>query len=282
MRRALCALAVTAALLATAQQVAAQTVPQPQPVPIPTGGIPVPGAGLGSSGLLLSVWDTTTPVSLVLYTGLTYNDVLPSTNMTSDAGLVLDFGTVQGFTQTFGSNNQNLRYTVFAADGLGGNDSTGFVTTSALGSDLGLIRNTVVGAVVGSSTAGNFYGQLNNSCNSTNPCVSQPGLPTPFAGAATWGDTYNSNFAVGAGGDVGTALGFYWIDRTASTSPTSNANVVRYGNSANLGQWLLTNTGQFSYSLVAANVVPLPAAAWLLLSGLAGIGAVSRRTRAAA
>jgi hypothetical protein len=169
---------------------------------------------------------------------------------------------------------------VFAADAQGVIDSTGFVTTAALGSDLGQVRNTAVGATVGTATAGNFYGQLNGSCNLSNPCISQPGLPTPFAGAPQWGDNYNANFAPGAGGAANTALGFYWIDRTSNTSPTSNANVVRYGNSLNLGQWLLTNAGEFSYTLAAAtSVVPLPAAAWLLLSGLAGFGVISRRGR---
>jgi hypothetical protein len=38
-----------------------------------------------------------------------------------------------------------------------------------------------------------------------------------------------------------------------------------------------TNNDAFSYDGGAVNVVPLPAAGWMLLAGIGAIGAVSRR-----
>jgi hypothetical protein len=216
---------------------------------------------------------------LVLYLGLDYDDVAPNftNNMMSDAGLVLDFGTVANFTQTFGSNNPNLVYHVFATDGLGSLSGNGSVTTAALGSVFTALNGTQ-STLQGTAVAGNFYGQLGNTCGATNPCIAGTGLPQPYAGATTWGARYNNTLLVDASASVGTPLGFYWIDATSNTASAA-ANVIQYRNSTgNLGTWLLTQAGNLSYSIQAASpVVPLPAALWLLVSGLAGFGVVSRR-----
>jgi hypothetical protein len=49
-----------------------------------------------------------------------------------------------------------------------------------------------------------------------------------------------------------------------------------YNNSTGAGLWTLSGDGVLSYSL-AGTQVPLPAAVWLMLSGLTGLGVMGRR-----
>jgi hypothetical protein len=115
------------------------------------------------------------------------------------------------------------------------------------------------------------YSQWNTTCGTSATTCTGTGF----------GSTYFGNFAddmggflAGASGNIGSALGFYSLRRS---SPGAGDPLVaaQYANANGLAQWLLTADGQLSFTAPAP--VPLPAAVWLLLSGLAGMGVVTRR-----
>jgi hypothetical protein len=56
----------------------------------------------------------------------------------------------------------------------------------------------------------------------------------------------------------------------------------KYAFTDSVGSWVTaTSTGDvWGFRIADTSAVPLPAAAWLLLSGLSGIGAMARRRRA--
>lgn len=91
-----------------------------------------------------------------------------------------------------------------------------------------------------------------------------------------------NNAAISAGA-VGSALSFYSILGNASFSATVDGIAKRSTQTtAYDGFWFLTSGGQLTYNIVsAAAPVPLPAAVWLLGSGLLGLIGVGRRRSAA-
>jgi len=102
-------------------------------------------------------------------------------------------------------------------------------------------------------------------------------------------DPFNANGAAGNSGDygatgttfasqLGTAADFYNITKNGRTA----VNTTEYANATGAGFWFVSNTGDVTWNVPIASPVPLPAAVWLLISGLAGLGAIQRRRMSAA
>ncbi len=274
----------TSAAMAAVPSVPSQPVSGPTPMP----DAPLtPGGVNGNGGLIVSVWDATLGVSLTSYLGLNFNDMLPgATNATPNAGLVLDFGALTGFSSVFGdSDAANIKYTVTAADYLQDSGQTlgkQLITTLASGPG-NTLNSSVVGAV---SAARSFIaGALNGvgGCAGQNPCTAATSADGSYAGMAAWADRYNGQLPVSAAASVGTGMGFYLLS-VSSTNNFAKATAQQYGNDAGFATWLLDAAGRLTYSLDAVSTnpdpVPLPAGLWLLLSGLTGVGIVGRRRKA--
>ena len=248
-----------------------------------------------STGLYLSVWDSNGNNSEVVNLSYTYANVTlasgnlnpnsatspfaPATNPSTGTGnvLQLNFGVIPGFSSLFTSSN------------LG---TTDYMVTAGLSGSAG----TEAAAVTSTSTPVTAYNGLSGlianvqseiaNWNSDTTAVNQ-GFVTDTTGTSPesvqgGGALHSGQLISGQqfGGSVGSSLGFYNLTTTTlhkeTNSPYANAN----GN----GFWFLSTSGDLTYNIASAGTapVPLPAAVWLLGSGLLGMAGIGRRRRNAA
>ena len=286
MRRAATIMALTAGLIGISQSaLALETIPSAGPVPSPAA------QNAGDGGLIAYAWDPTTSVSLVVWLGRTINnsqlaDLAPAAGLTLDYGVLPQFGTVFQLSQS-----SNIHWGVVAADNqlnsgsttLGRNVAvTGFADGSMTQTSAGVptIATAVQNMIEGFMNTSTQCSPLNG-----NPCVSGDfdgaGGPLPLVnGTAFVGSVWGSAPLLlgNASQTVGNALGFY---NFGSNGPVGSAIKTIYQNASGLGQWLLNSDGHLTYTIAGPGSVPLPAAVWLLMSGLAGIATIGRRRKVA-
>ncbi len=272
------AVAATAVLAMSAAGAVAQTVPtQPAPGPVPTGLID------GNGGLVVVIWDSVRNVSLTQYLGLTLSQIIPgpTTNM-EQAGFQLDFGVLGNYSSLFGASSaSNVQYLVVATDPTGGTFAgRNIATTSILG---GIYTPTSNQRVRDAAAAVRNFLSFENGCNAQTPCIATSNLEGNWAGGTNMGTNLGSQLSQSSAGTAGNALGFYLLTTVTNLAvgPASIAVVDVYQSASGaFAQWLLGTDGRLVYS-VPGTVVPLPAALWLLLSGLVGVGTIGRRRLAA-
>lgn len=241
-----------------------------------TSAMAVETPSTGSSSLFITVFDTVLGASVVQDLGLNYADFLESA-VTPEDGLTLNFNIDLSVFGSVGSDPSNIRWTVFAADGLGNAASTGVMVTAA--PDLGTITgpNSDVTGMFGPTGAGSLMTQWNNSCGASATTCTGTGFSSTYFGGETWGDSFQFMDVAGSA-NLGTALGFYALGRSGvgASAPLTS---LQYANASGVATWLLNADGSLSYNVPS---VPLPAAVWLLLSALGGLGVVGRRKATAA
>lgn len=227
----------------------------------------------GNSSLFITVFDPVLGASVVQDLGINYADFLRSA-VTPEGGYVANFQVNMSVFAQVGSSAGDLQYSIFAGDALGNSTSTEAIGTAALNAGAIAGINSNVTGMLGSSGAAAVFAQWNNTCGASAVTCTGTGFGSTYFG--NFADDFGGNLSVSAATNVGSVLGFYSF-RRSSPGAGDPMLVTQYGNSGGFAQWLLNADGSLQYSVAP---VPLPAALWLLLSGLTGLGVVSRRKAA--
>ncbi len=276
-------MSVAAALLSAASvPVFAQTVTVVTP-PATSTGITQTADATNGSGVIVEVFDAATGHSLTEWLGMNFTQFRPGAQ-TPAGGETLDFGILGGSTVwsnfvTAEGGTANLQFVVEA----GNNSNTSAAALETTVSANNNPTNTSVNSAVGSlaQVPGILTGNTGtNPCNSVNPCVANAstdsGYTVPQMGPNGGGHLGTTSTS----GAVGTSLAFYeFVQNGTGLNASKPATQTQYANATGAASWTLGANGDLTYTVPAPAAVPLPAAAWLLGSGLLGLLGIGRRNR---
>jgi hypothetical protein len=254
---------------------------------------PVQGTAVpANTGLYLDAWNATTGATELVSLSYAYTDITntnlgnlntasgpawTTANNPAGSGTVsqLNFGTIQNasagaftnFTVASAATAVQTGITHIQGISLGVGSDPSALTVAGQTAVMQNIQ-TEVADWASLTTSGTFFDPTGGST------AAALGHPTS---SGSWGNSVLSS------GAVGSALSFYNIIGNPTTAVAGNGMASHaITTTAYNGFWFLTSGGQLTYNIAsAAAPVPLPAAVWLLGSGLLGLIGVGRRRSAA-
>ena len=231
----------------------------------------------GNGELFLSVYDGVAQTSYVRDLGIDMNSFISNG---SSAGYSLNYAADSLLSSTYNlSANTNLLWNVAALDTTGGTAVGGQRYLSTTNAALATIQNTSNSNLTsGFPLVNNYVAAVNNG--DLNFATNNSSTWTAAAGNAYFGSGFQNNWHGKASFDstaaVGQSLGFFGL-QVSSTSGLGKISATQFKSADGNAAWTLGANGTLSYSVPAPAAVPLPAAVWLLGSGLIGMVGVARR-----
>jgi len=250
--------------------------------------------------LIVAVWNPSTNSALVQDVGVSPTQLLDAGTFQSSAGYTnswqLDTSGSQLSTDLGAGTYQYLLFAVDYSNPANGTytGNQEFLSLAGNGSSPppGLTNSSLIDSfetstatwLTGNSGAWtSFVGETIDVRKSSAPgyCAGA----TFSGGAAPCVNSAGTNFFNLNGWNGGVAAGqtLALVNAVGGSPDSAAANAVEsyVGNGAHAGLFSFNQaTGLLSYNLTGVSSVPLPAAGWLLVSGLLGLGAVGRRRQA--
>jgi hypothetical protein len=230
---------------------------------------------------MLEIFDTVTNHYDTLWLGGDLGTFTASA--TPAGGVTFDYGTVSNFASLFSSSEvaaNNVNFLVAASNTsiAGGN-----VLITTLSKSPTNFTNAAIQNAATSVQNGVTLFNASSGCNGVNPCGATSTSDQNYLGNQL-SARLNSGLpttASAAGIVGGTGVGFYTL--TQVQAGPGNGTKVQFANATGTGVWAISATGDVTYTIAGANAaVPLPAAVWLLGSGLMGLAGIGRRRLKAA
>lgn len=217
------------------------------------------------SGLEVIQWDTSQSASPALVTGTGVNDGNPASGqpLVNVLDLSMNGSSTYTFTHNYAQNQAQATGLTIGSTGL----SYGFVDTFVLNLPMGTASNYDISV--------NTCALVSSNCSGLTNLTARLYSYTATAGA-------NNNLTIGGVGAPPAGGGV--VSWTASSGSGTLFDQTQFSAGVGAGEYVLqiagvaTSAGGGSYTAgVGVTAVPLPPALPLLLSGMAGLGALARR-----